>query len=61
MATTFSDRMEAKTLERIEAFKRLGITVERGGCLGWLRFSAGEADKVLRILKREATAANPSN
>ena len=44
--------MQRKQARRIEAFAKCGIVVEKGGCLGILQMNAGNADKLLALLRK---------
>lgn len=46
------DAWERARNDRIQEFFELGIVAQRGQCLGEIQFSAKEADKILRALRR---------
>lgn len=55
------ERCERKQAERIAELASLGIKAEKGKWLGAINLSAGEAEKVLKLLRKESKrrAARP--
>lgn len=57
MSDNYVERYKELQAMRITELASIGLKANRGRCLGTIEFSAGEAEKLLRMMRRLKKAA----